>query len=30
VCGQFAQKCMNCTSQGIQHICGMPQHNICL
>jgi hypothetical protein len=30
VCGQFGQKCMDCTHQAVNHVCGMPLHNICL
>ena len=27
---QRLAECMICASQGVQHVCGMPAHNICL
>jgi hypothetical protein len=29
VCGQYGQRCMDCTNRGIMHMCGMPLR-ICL
>src|SRR5258708_35629341 len=29
VCGQFGQRCMDCTNRGLMPMCRMPLHNIC-